>query len=153
MTTAYKLNKGYYTGDTIETNGIAPKGYTFTSHGTIPSGQYAKLTFGGVVYTTTPPPADVVSTEPEPYYGTKMTRLSFRNRFTFQERVDIETAAETDAEVRVLQKDQDNATFIDLADQDVIDGMALLVSKGHITQTRSDEILGDPLTASEQFKE
>ncbi len=72
---------------------------------------------------------------------TKLTRLAFRNRFTFAEKVAIETAAEGDATVRVLLKDQESATHIDLARPDTQQGVQLLVSKNLITSTRGAEIL------------
>ena len=77
--------------------------------------------------------------------GTKITRLAFRQRFTIAEKVGIETAAETDITVRVMMKDQDAATYIDLSRQDTIDGVNYLVSQGLLTQDRADEILNAPV--------
>lgn len=82
----------------------------------------------------------------------KITRLALRQRFTFSERVTIETAAETDAAVRVMLKDQDSATFIDLSRQDTIDGVNMLASKGLITEARASEILTAPVQEIERYK-
>lgn len=79
-----------------------------------------------------------------------ITRLAFRNRFTFAERVAIETATDSDMEVRVLMKDIESASFVTLTDQAVIDGLALLVSKGLIAQARADEIQSAPISESER---
>lgn len=81
----------------------------------------------------------------------KITKLAFRNRFTFAEKVAVETAAESDPVVRVLLKDQEAATFIDLSRQDTIDGVQLLVSKSLLTQVRADEILSLTIANSEQY--
>jgi hypothetical protein len=82
---------------------------------------------------------------------TKVTRLAFRNRFTFAEKVDIETAAESDAAVRVLLKDQESATFIDLARLDTQQGVQLLVSKNLITAQRAAVILSLTIQPEEAF--
>jgi len=81
----------------------------------------------------------------------KITKLAFRNRFTFSEKVLIETAAEGDATVRVLLKDQEAATFIDLARLDTQQGVQLLVSKNLITAERSDAILSISIQPEEAF--
>lgn len=73
---------------------------------------------------------------------TTMTQLAFRKRFTFTERTAIELAAVTDPEVRTVQKDFEAAQEIDLTYPDLITGIALLVAKGLLTQTRADAILG-----------
>lgn len=83
----------------------------------------------------------------------RITRLAFRNRFTFSEKVMIETAAETDAIVRVLLKDQSEATFIDLSRADTQQGTLLLVQKGLITQDRADQILSLDIKPEEEFKD
>jgi len=72
---------------------------------------------------------------------TPMTKLQFRSLFTFEELVAIETAAETDAMIRVLNQNQAVADFIDLADPRTAAGLALLVSKTLLTQERADAIL------------
>ena len=72
---------------------------------------------------------------------TRMTRLQFQLKFTFAELVAIETAAETNPGVRVLQRQQENAEFIDLADEHTINGIMYLISIGLLTQERGTEIL------------
>ena len=83
--------------------------------------------------------------------NSRITRLAFRNRFTFSEKLAIETAAESDAAVRVLLKDQEAATFIDLARLDTQQGVQLLVSKGLITAQRAAEILSLTIHSEEAF--
>lgn len=85
------------------------------------------------------------------FTNSRITRLAFRNRFTFAEKVAIETAAESDATVRVLLKDQEAATFIDLARIDTQQGVQLLVSKSLITAQRATEILSLTIQAEETF--
>jgi hypothetical protein len=70
-----------------------------------------------------------------------LTKLEFRSRFTFEELVAIEVAAETDAMIRVLNQNQAVADFIDITDARTIAGINLLVSKTLITQERADAIL------------
>lgn len=82
----------------------------------------------------------------------RMTRLAFRNRFTFEEKVAIETAAETDATVRVLLKDQSEATYIDLERADTQQGTMLLVQKGLITSERASEILSLDIQPDEEYR-
>lgn len=82
----------------------------------------------------------------------RMTRLAFRNRFTFEEKVAIETAAETDATVRVLLKDQSEATYIDLERADTQQGTMLLVQKGLITSERASEILSLEIQPDEEYR-
>lgn len=82
----------------------------------------------------------------------KLTRLAFRNRFTFAEKVAIETAAETDAALRVLLKDQSEATYIDLTRADTQQGVQLLVSKGLLTAERASEILSLNVQSDEEFR-
>lgn len=76
---------------------------------------------------------------------TRITKLAFRQRFTFAERVAIETAAETDASVRVMLKDQEAASYIDLSRQDTIDGVNALATATLITEARAGEILNNPI--------
>lgn len=80
----------------------------------------------------------------------RITKLAFRQRFTFAEKVAIETAAETDASVRVMLKDQEAASFIDLSRQDTIDGVNALASAGLITAPRASEILTNPIQSIER---
>jgi hypothetical protein len=72
---------------------------------------------------------------------TILTKLQFENRFTFDELVAIETAAETNPGIRVLQKKQAKADFIDLTDENTILGVMFLNSVNLLTQERMTEIL------------
>ena len=70
-----------------------------------------------------------------------MSKLDFLKRLTFAERVAIETAASTDAEVRVVKESLLAADEIKLDDSEMIAGIGLYVSKGFITESRALEIL------------
>ena len=71
----------------------------------------------------------------------KLTRLQFLQRFTFDELVAIEVAAETNAGLRVLQRQQNAAEYIDVLDPNTIGGVQFLVSLGLLTQARAEIIL------------
>ncbi len=86
---------------------------------------------------------------PAPDYGTQVTRLAMRNRFTFQEKVAIETAAESSPSVRVWLKDLEVSTFIDLSRPDTQAGVHQLEVDGLIGAGRADEILNSPVQAEE----
>ena len=87
---------------------------------------------------------------PEPVeLGSKITKLAMRNRFTFAERVAIEAAADSDPEVKVIIKDFDSASFIDLERQDTISAVTLYDVKGLISSARANEILTAPVTEIE----
>lgn len=83
--------------------------------------------------------------------GTKITKLALRNRFTFAERVAIETAKASSAELRVLLDDLSVALFIDLSRPDTIAGINRLATATLITEARASEILTDPVTEDELF--
>lgn len=83
--------------------------------------------------------------------NTKLSKLGFRNRFTFQEKVTIEEAAASDAQVRVLLKDQDSATYIDISRQDTIAGVNMLVSKQLLTAERAELILSTAILPTEIY--
>lgn len=97
------------------------------------------------------PDGAVASDEPNEQ-STKVTKLAFRNRFTFAEKVAIETAAETDAAVRVLLKDQDAASFIDLKRKDTYDGLQILVNKNLLESQRPAEILSLSIQPEEEYR-
>ncbi len=80
----------------------------------------------------------------------RITKLAFRNRFTFMEKVLIETEAQVDVQVKVVMDDQREATFIDLKREDTIQGVYLLVSKKLITPQRAEEILNNPIQDEER---
>jgi len=82
---------------------------------------------------------------------TSITRLALRNRFTFAEKVDIETAAETDPVIRVLLKDLEAANYIDLSRSESLAAMQVLESKGILAEGRSVEIMdADAITDMER---
>jgi hypothetical protein len=70
-----------------------------------------------------------------------LSRLDFRSRFTFEERVAIELAAESDPAVRVLLRDFDAAGDIDPDDPRTVAGVDLLITKGRVAAERRDVIL------------
>lgn len=91
---------------------------------------------------------------------TKITKLAFRNRFTQAEKIAIEFAsidnpsADTAARLqaaalRAYLKDVDSATFVDLARQDLIDGVQALETMTLIASGRADQILTTPIEPHE----
>jgi len=70
-----------------------------------------------------------------------LTKYAFSQRFTFQERVAIKQATQSDPEVAVLESDLKLAGNIDLDDPAVAASLDLLVSKGLLTPERKTEIL------------
>ena len=72
---------------------------------------------------------------------TIFSKVAFENRFTWDEQVAIETAAETNPGIRILQSKQAKAEFIDLTDENTILGIMFLQSLGLITQERGIAIL------------
>ena len=104
-----------------------------------------------------------IAAHPNGLSGTKITKLAFRQRFTIMEKVGVEmacldnpgasdTVREQSALVRVYIKDLDNASWVDLADQNTIDGVTLLESAGILATGRSDQILDiSAITDAERF--
>jgi len=82
-------------------------------------------------------PEIVISTASTP----AISKLEFLKRLTFAERVAIETAGETDPEVRVVKQSLLAAEEIRIDDPEMIAGMELYVSKGLITEARRVEVL------------
>ena len=78
-----------------------------------------------------------IATAPTP----PMSKLDFLKRLTFAERVAIETAAETDAEERVVKQSLLAADEIKVDDPEMVAGINLYVSKGLILESRVAEIL------------
>ena len=72
---------------------------------------------------------------------TSLSKVAFEDRFTWDEQVAIETAAETNPGIRVLQAKHAKADFIDLLDEKTILGVMFLQSIGLLTQERMTEIL------------
>ena len=100
---------------------------------------------------------------PEPpaqSHGTIITPLAFRRRFTKEERAAIEWAAvdrsdQTNeqrmqaAALRSSLEDQRQATYIDLHDDGVIEGVLGMELLGLLAVGRADEILSAPVQAGE----
>ena len=85
----------------------------------------------------------------EPSYGSVITSAAFRQRLTFDERVAIELAAETDATVRVWKTDLESVTRRDLASPDTVEFLQIVVERGLVTQLRATDILTAPVQQSE----
>jgi hypothetical protein len=68
-----------------------------------------------------------------------ITKLEFMNRFTLQELGALEIS--TDPIIKVLQRQQALAEYIDLQDQTTKDGIGYLVQQGIILPVRYSEIL------------
>lgn len=79
-----------------------------------------------------------------------LTKLQFRFRMTDAEYVGILSAAKTDVAVEAWVKTFDMAPFINVEDQRTKDGVAVLVSKGLLTQERANEILTAPVQPGER---
>lgn len=73
--------------------------------------------------------------------NSNISLYEFRTRFTLAEKVAIEEAAEIDVAVRVVMKDFDTATMIDLTSSHVLGNLMVLVDKMLITEERVEEIL------------
>ena len=93
--------------------------------------------------------------EPAPYvppasdYGTRVTRLAFRNRFTGAEKVALYTVAVSSIPIKIYLDDLAAATFVDLSWADTIASVGALVSAGLLTSGRATAILTDPVTPEE----
>lgn len=94
--------------------------------------------------TFAPPPAP-----PAPDYGTRITPLAYLSRVGLEAEVAIEVAAESDPVVRVLLRRVTTARYIDLTHPDTLQGMAVLVGKGLLTQPQASAILSAPVQAYE----
>lgn len=94
--------------------------------------------------TFSPPPAPVDSRPPI------ITKVAFRFRLTDAEYVTVLSAAKTDVEVAAWLETFNMVSQIDLSNQRTKDGVALLVSKALLTQTRATSILTDPVQESER---
>ena len=70
-----------------------------------------------------------------------ITKLEFMNRFTIQELATIEGISASDPVIRVLQRQQEIADFIDLQDPKTAEGIGYLASIGLITPERMTAIL------------
>ena len=92
----------------------------------------------------------------------RITKLAFRNRFTKAEKAGIEFAALDDPTAPIAQrqqaaalradlKDQEQAAFIDLDDEDTRTGVLTLEAVGLIAAGRAVEILDAPVQDRERF--
>ena len=92
----------------------------------------------------------------------RISKLAFRNRFTRAEKAGIEFAALDDptapiaqrqqaAALRANLKDQEQATFIDLDDEDTRTGVLTLEAAGLIAAGRAVEILDAPVQDKERL--
>ena len=92
--------------------------------------------------------------------NTKITVLAFRNRFTLNEKVQIDMASidspaapiqqrQLAAQLRVMNSDLTVATFVDLARPDTRAGVQQLETFAIIGAGRASEILDDEIQASE----
>jgi len=80
-----------------------------------------------------------------------ITKLAFRQRFTFPELIGIETATQSSAPLRVLKDNLNVATYIDLSRPDTAAAVGILVSSELITAERAQIILTTPPVASELY--
>lgn len=92
----------------------------------------------------------------------RITKLAFRNRFTKAEKAGIEFATLDDPTAPIAQrqqaaalraglKDQEQATFIDLDDEDTRTGVLTLEMVGLIASGRAVEILDAPVQDKERL--
>ena len=80
-----------------------------------------------------------------------ITKLAFRQRFTFTELIMIETASQTNVALRVLKDNLNVATYIDLSRTDTIQAIGMLTAAGLITADRANVILTAPPSSSELY--
>lgn len=85
---------------------------------------------------------------PAPDYGTKVTRLAFRNRFSGSEKVALYTAAASSIPIKIYLDDLAAATYVDLSRADTIASINSLVGT-ILTQERATAILTDPVQPEE----
>jgi hypothetical protein len=78
---------------------------------------------------------------PNPALTTKMSSLQFMSLFTSAEQTAIATAAQTNASILLLMMSWSSATYIDLKDPRVKEGLDVLVTAEIITSARETAIL------------
>lgn len=83
----------------------------------------------------------------------KITKLGLRNRMTFPELIALTTAAQSNVAVRVLIDNLSVSSFVDLNRADTVGAMNLLVSLGLLTSERAYQILNNPITDLERYRE
>ena len=89
---------------------------------------------------------------PNSVVSAKITKLAFRERFTFAELLAIQAAQQTNMALQVLNDNVAVSTFIDLGRPDTISGVQVLVSTGLLTAQRASQILTTPPTAAELYQ-
>jgi hypothetical protein len=99
-------------------------------------------TYDGTSFYPPPSPA-------EPDLPRIITKIAFRYRMTDDEYVGVLSAAKTDVEVAAWVETFNMVTKINLDDQRTKDGVAKLVSKSLLTETRANEILTNPVQPDE----
>jgi hypothetical protein len=103
----------------------------------------------------------ILSNPQAPVSDFKITILAFRNRFTTAEKIATEMASLDDpaatlagrqlaATIRVILRDTESATFIDLARADTRQGVMLLEQVGIIAAGRGTIILDSPIQSVER---
>lgn len=85
-------------------------------------------------------------------YGSRITKLAFKQRLTQAERIAIRNAAKENDLVYDFQDLLDSATFVDLKRQDTIDGVNQLEQSGLLAEGRADEILNAPVQQHEVYR-
>ena len=76
-----------------------------------------------------------------PPSSTIVSRLSFRNKFTMQEKAAIYNEANTNVLVKIWLDDLANSEYVDINSSNTIDGVNNLYQLGLLTQPRVEEIL------------
>jgi len=71
-----------------------------------------------------------------------ISKVQFLDKFTFEELVAIETAAESSAPIRVIKQYLDAAAQIDMKSNNTVQFIAAVNSANLITSDRADTILG-----------
>ena len=89
--------------------------------------------------------------EPEPDYGTKISRLAFKLRMTADERKAIRVAAESNADLFDFMDLLSDSTYIDLSRAETIAGVGQLEAAGLLAPGRGDDVLNATVTEEEQW--
>lgn len=96
------------------------------------------------------------SVAPNPY-PKEISLWRFRNRFTFEQRVEIESSRSTDPVIETLMKDLESVrdSMVSLDIPETIQGIGILVSKKIITESRAAYVLhygvGEPPAPDDTF--
>jgi len=82
----------------------------------------------------------IVNPYPEPII---ITKLEYRNLFTFNEKIALYEAAKTNTIIQVFLDDVMAAQFVDLTDVSTVQGVQYLYSQNIITAGRINQILSN----------